>query len=139
MPPLPTRPLIVTDLKHIKSGTTAGGEAFTLWQVRATGLDGIPIDQNLRTFEELPTDVPITVLVDFFKSSRGYGDSYTLKLADAGTAGQTVAPPSPPPPVAPPQDMQAQLTELRDRLAAVEDEVRRLKAAPQQGRTTQVW
>lgn len=97
MPPAPTRQIIVLDLKHIKSGTTSGGEPYTLRQVRATKLDGIPIDLNLRTFDDLPKDIPITVTVEKFSSQRGYGDSYTIKLAEEGQTH--TAPASPPPDV----------------------------------------
>lgn len=122
-----TRQIIVTDLKHIKAGFTSGGEPYTLWQVRATDLGGIPIDQNLRTFEELPKDQPITVSIDWFKSTRGYGDSFTLKQVVDGGASSTSAPPSPPPPVNRPNVDQA-IKDLQQRVAQLEEEIGRLKS-----------
>jgi hypothetical protein len=125
-----TRQLIVTDLKHIKSGHTRTGEPYTLWQVRATGLDGIPIEQNLRTFEELPRDIPVTVQVEFFKSDRGYGDSYTLKQVTEGAAATTAAP-SAPPPVKTEQKVPPVVEDLVRRVTALEEDVQKLKGGQQ--------
>lgn len=72
------RRLIVRDLKRIHSGRTSKGAEYIIWQVIATKPDGTPIDQNLRTFEELPKNEVIEVTVEPYNSEQ-YGTSYTLK------------------------------------------------------------
>lgn len=74
----PTRRLIVRELRKIHEGRTQKGAEYTIWQVIATTPDGRPIEQNLRTFEELPKSEVIEVTVDRFVSQQ-YGESYTLK------------------------------------------------------------
>lgn len=126
MPPPPTRQLIVTDLRKIKDGHTSGGDAYTLWQVRATSMDGIPIDSNLRTFDNIPLDVPVTVTVEKFSSTRGYGDSFTLELVEDGATATSAAPSAPPPINAPPPppDLAQRLNELAERVASLEAELK---------------
>lgn len=117
--------IIVRELKHIQDGQTSTGGKYTLWQVRATKPDGIPIEQNLRSFEELALDVPLKVSVERFESDQ-FGVSYTVKsikpklservemLEDTtkrleseldalkAKVANLTAPPPPPPPPPPP-------------------------------------
>lgn len=72
--------VIVRELKEISTGTTQAGQAFTLYQVRATKPDGTEIPGNLRTFDSgLPIDQVINVNVERFTSEQ-YGVSFTLTM-----------------------------------------------------------
>lgn len=74
---LPTRRLIVRELRQIHKGRTTRGADYTIWQVVATSPDGRAIDANLRTFEELPKNQVIECTVELHQSE-SYGDSFTL-------------------------------------------------------------
>lgn len=80
--PRRVRQIIVTELKKLSEGTRSG-EAWTIYQVRATLADGRVIqDMKLRTFEDLPRAQVITVEVEPYESQK-YGKSYTLYQLDA--------------------------------------------------------
>lgn len=74
----PTRRLIVRELRQIHKGRTKNGAEYIIWQVIATTPEGRSIDQNLRTFEELPKGEVIECTVERFESQQ-YGVSFTLK------------------------------------------------------------
>lgn len=87
MPKGGTRKIIVKDLKVIHKGRNRQGSEYTIRQVVATTEQGIPIEQNLRTFEEnLPKNQPIEVEIEVYNSEQ-YGTSYTVKRAGAGRKG----------------------------------------------------
>lgn len=75
---LPRRKLIVRELRQIHTGRTKKGAEYIIWQVIATSPEGVAINQNLRTFEELPKNEVIEVTIEVFNSEQ-YGVSYTLK------------------------------------------------------------
>jgi hypothetical protein len=120
--------IIARELRHIKTDTGKSGHQYTLWQVIATKPDGTEIEQNLRTFDELPLNEVIEVTVESFQASSG-ATSYTVKPKRAGlpdsvddlrlrvekleshvfgrttetpTQAATVTPPPPPPAPPPP-------------------------------------
>lgn len=70
--------LIVRELREIHRGKTTNQVEYIMYQVVATKPDGVPIDLNLRTFEELPRNEVIEVTVEKFQSDQ-YGESFTLK------------------------------------------------------------
>lgn len=78
-PSAKTRTIIAREVKEISKGRTKTGREYTMWQIVATLESGQPIAQNLRSFEELPTNVPIEVKVTPFISEQ-FGTSYTLEL-----------------------------------------------------------
>jgi hypothetical protein len=81
--------LIVKETKAIHQGTTRTGDAYTMYQIVATKPDGTVIDQNLRSFEDLPRDEVLTVTVTPFHSDT-YGTSYTLKRKGQSKASKAV-------------------------------------------------
>jgi hypothetical protein len=104
-----TRRLTVLETKALKSGTGANGKPWTIYDVTAVGEDGAPIEEKLRSFDELHGTVEVEIeRVEHEK----YGVSYTLKLP-RGAPGAAPAPsagarPGP------------QVDELRNRVAALE-------------------
>jgi hypothetical protein len=104
-----TRRLTVLETKALKSGTGANGKPWTIYDVTAVGEDGAPIEEKLRSFDELHGTVEVEIeRVEHEK----YGVSYTLKLprgapgaAPAPAAGARLGPPD---------------DELRNRVAALE-------------------
>jgi hypothetical protein len=74
-----TRHIIVKETREIHSGRNKLGEAFTLNQVIATKVDGTPIEENLRTFDDLPLNEVVVVEVTPFVLEGSGITSYTLK------------------------------------------------------------
>lgn len=113
------RQIIVKQAREITRGRNkTTGEEYVMYQVIATKPDGIPIEQNLRTFDELPLNEVLDVTVTPFTSEQ-WGTSYTLKLKgqtkqqkemvelrrrieriekQLGISGSVDGPPGPPPP-----------------------------------------
>lgn len=84
------RRLIVRELRQIHKGRTSKGADYTIWQVVATLPDGRAIDQNLRTFEELPRNQVIECEVEKHTSEQ-YGTSYTLTQVGKVSTSERVA------------------------------------------------
>jgi hypothetical protein len=87
-----TRRLTVLETKALKSGTGANGKPWTIYDVTAVGEDGAPIEEKLRSFDELHGTVEVEIeRVEHEK----YGVSYTLKLPRGapGAAGRRAAQP----------------------------------------------
>jgi hypothetical protein len=72
------REIIVTEQKVIHKGQSNGRD-YTIYQVIATNRNGQLIDQNLRSFSELPKNQVVKVEVEKFESEQ-YGVSYTVSL-----------------------------------------------------------
>jgi hypothetical protein len=73
------------EVHHGRNSRT--GDDFTLYQIVATKPDGTLIEENLRSFEDLPRDEVLPVEVTPFVSDQ-YGMSYTLKLRAKSKQGQ---------------------------------------------------
>jgi hypothetical protein len=80
-----TTEIIVTEQKVIHSGNKNGRD-YTIYQVIATNRNGQLIDQNLRSFDELPKNQVIKVDVEKFDSEQ-YGVSYTVSLEGKKKSG----------------------------------------------------
>lgn len=77
-----TRFLIVKETREISRGRNPRtGSDYTMWQIIATKPDGTPIDQNLRSFEDLPRGEVLEVSVTPFVSQQ-WGTSYTIARKD---------------------------------------------------------
>jgi hypothetical protein len=72
-----TRKLTVVSTTVVKTGTGSNGKPWTLYDVTAVGEDGAPIEEKLRSFDEL--EGTVEVLIER-KEDAKYGVSYTLKL-----------------------------------------------------------
>lgn len=73
----PTRKINVIETKPLKSGVSSTGKAWTIYEVTAVGEDGAPIEEKLRSFDELRGQVEVEIER---KDDPKYGVSYTLKL-----------------------------------------------------------
>jgi hypothetical protein len=106
------RKLTVTGVDEITRGQGTRGP-WVLYRVEAVGADGQPIDAKLKSFEALPTGVPLEVCVERQEHPQ-FGESYLVKRSTTGGS-------------------------LRARLDAVEhrldDVVQRLSALEAQGDT----
>lgn len=101
------RKIIVREMKPIvRDGRTRTGSTYSLWQVRATTEGGREIEQNLRTFDDLPLHQVIEVDIEPFQHET-WGQAYTVKLP--GTAQRP--------------DLQKQVQGLAERVARLEHEV----------------
>lgn len=72
-----TRFIIVKETREISSGRSQNGREYSMWQIIATKPDGAVIDQNLRSFEDLPRGEVLEVSVTPFVSEQ-WGTSYTV-------------------------------------------------------------
>jgi hypothetical protein len=79
-----TRRIVVREQKEIHKGTRNGRD-YVIYQVIATTDTGVPIDQNLRSFQQLPKNQVIEVTVERFESAQ-WGVSYTLSTQKKGDA-----------------------------------------------------
>lgn len=76
-----TRFIIVKETREISSGRSQNGREYTMWQLIATKPDGTPIEQNLRSFEDMPRGEVLEVAVTPFVSQQ-WGTSYTVARKD---------------------------------------------------------
>lgn len=81
---LPTREIIATSVKEIKSGKSDTGGDWTLYKVEATTAEGIPIEGELKSFDALPTGEAITVTVKK-QEHETYGTSFMLSRQKGST------------------------------------------------------
>lgn len=77
------RRIIVREQKEIHKGTGNNGRDYVIYQVIATNEGGVPIDLNLRSFQQLPKNQLIEVNVERFESDK-FGVSYTLSTQKQG-------------------------------------------------------
>lgn len=74
--------IIVRETREISSGNNPRtGQDYTMWQLIATKPDGTMIDQNLRSFEDMPRGEVLEVSVTPFVSEQ-WGTSYTIARKD---------------------------------------------------------
>jgi hypothetical protein len=66
--------MIVDRLSVLKSTDT-----YVLYEVEAHNVDGVPFGTRLRTFDDLPTDTPITVTLENYTPKKGGDPSLTVK------------------------------------------------------------
>jgi hypothetical protein len=85
-----TTQIIVKDIRMLSSGTSPKGQKWTIWQLIATKPDGTPIEENLRTFAELPKNEVLDVECELFQSEQ-YGNSYTVSSKGSSSRTQRVA------------------------------------------------
>lgn len=76
-----TRFIIVKETREISRGRSQNGREYVMWQIIATKPDGVPIDANLRSFEDLPRGELLEVAVTPFVSEQ-WGTSYTVARKD---------------------------------------------------------
>lgn len=102
------RKLIVREQKEIHKGTRSGRD-YVIYQVIATTEGGVPIDQNLRSFQQLPKNQIIEVDIEKFDSPQ-WGVSYTLSTKKSGgeAVGKRI------------DGLERQLAELTKRVGALE-------------------
>jgi hypothetical protein len=104
-----TRRVTVISTTVVKTGVGANGSPWTLYEVVATGEDGAPIEEKLKSFDKLEGTVEVEIER---QEHPKYGVSYTLKLPrGAEGAGE---PPSAGARLGPKVD------ELRDRIETLE-------------------
>jgi hypothetical protein len=105
-----TRKLTVIETKPLKSGTSTNGKPWTIYDVTAVGEDGAPIEEKLRSFDELRGTVEVEIERTEHEK---YGVSYTLKLPK-GTPGAADPPPAG-------ARLGPKVDELRERLDRLEE------------------
>lgn len=112
-----TRRIVVKEQKEIHKGTGNGGRDYVIYQVIATTEQGVPIEQNLRSFQQLPKNQLIEVSIEKFESAK-FGVSYTVSTQKSGGAavGKRI------------EALERQVADLTKRLAALESG--RSSAAP---------
>lgn len=113
------RKIRVIDKSVIRTGTSAGGKDWTLYDVTAVDADGAPIEEKLKSFDDLVGEVEVEVER---QEHEKYGVSYMLKLPP-GSAGSTAATPSPGARLGPKVD------DLRGRIEHLEDQMKGLRTA----------
>lgn len=79
-----SRKLTVTSCEVTHQGTNKKGEPYTIYEVHAVGEDGLPVEESLRSFAELPIGELKTYTIQPYDHER-YGRSYTLSLPKAGS------------------------------------------------------
>jgi hypothetical protein len=91
-----TRKLTIIETKPLKSGTSSTGKAWTIYDVTAVNEDGSPIEEKLRSFDQLQGTVEVEIER---KDDPKYGVSFTLKLpkgapgaAEPASAGARLGP-----------------------------------------------
>lgn len=99
----------------VKQGTSDSGKSWTLYEVTAVDENGAPIEQKLKSFEDLQGDVEVEVEVQHHEK---YGTSYMLKRAGGGGGGGN-----------PGNRLGPKVDELRGRVEHLEDQVRNLGQA----------
>lgn len=107
--------ITVIDTTVVKTGTSASGKAWTLYEVTAVNEDGAPIEAKLKSFDQLEGTVEVEVER---QDDPKWGTSYMLKVP-----GSPNSQPSPGARLGPKVD------ELRDRLAAAEAELATLRTS----------
>lgn len=102
------RRIIVREQKEIHKGTRHGRD-YVIYQVIATTEGGVPIEENLRSFQQLPKNQLIEVEIEKFDSPQ-WGVSYTLSTKKSGgeAVGKRIG------------EMERQLAELTKRVVALE-------------------
>jgi hypothetical protein len=104
-----TRNLTVRSCNAVHEGTSASGKPWTLYEVAVVGEDGEPITENFKSFENLPIGELVAYEVER-EDHPTYGTSYLLKLPKGARR-----PPKP--------NLQADVEELRQRIARLESQV----------------
>jgi ribosomal protein S13 len=112
------RKLNVINQKIIKSWDSGKGDGKEthLWKVEAVDENGMPIEEELRSFAELELNILIEYEVETYESAR-HGVSYTVKKPRANTTARV-------------GELERQLQSALERLAVVEE---RLGLAPPTG------
>lgn len=105
------RKLNVISTSVIKTGTSASGKEWTLYEVTAVTESGAPIEEKLKSFDKLEGTVEVEVERN---DDPKFGTSYMLKLpgGSAPPAGARLGP---------------KVDELRDRVTAVEAQLAELR------------
>jgi hypothetical protein len=111
-----TRNLTVRSCAPRYEGTSASGKPWTLYEVAVVGEDGEPIDEQFKSFDFLPIGELVAYEVER-EDHPTYGTSYLLKLPKGARR-----PPKP--------NLQAEIEELRQRIARLESQVRSLAGDP---------
>jgi hypothetical protein len=102
----PTRTINVIEAAPVKHGTSANGKDWTLYEITATAVDGTPIDEKLKSFEQLAGD-NVEVEIERQEHEK-YGVSYMLKRAGSKSPGARLGP---------------KVDEIRDRVEELERKV----------------
>lgn len=84
----PTR-LRITACNQVYVGKNARGDEFTIYEVEASKADGSPVEEKLRSFENLPLEV-LDLNVTRYASQK-YGLSYTLSRRTKPNRDQQIA------------------------------------------------
>jgi hypothetical protein len=79
-----TRKINVIETSVIKSGSSDSGKAWTLYDVTATSVEGVPIEEKLKSFEKLDGEVEVEIER---QEHEKYGVSYMLTKAGGGGGG----------------------------------------------------
>ena len=110
---MPARKIRVVSTSVIKTGTSSNGRDWTLYEVVAVDENGAPIEEKLRSFEDLQGEVEVEIER---KDDAKYGTSFTLKKAGGGggNPGSRLGP---------------KVDELRGRVDHLDDQVRNLQQA----------
>src|ERR1700752_3972008 len=76
-----TRRMNVIDAKELTSGTDSKGRAWTIYDITAVTLEGVPIEEKLKSFARLTGEVEVEVER---QEHEKYGVSYMLKSGQTG-------------------------------------------------------
>lgn len=115
-----TRRIVVKEQKEIHKGTNRNGHDYVIYQLVATTEGGVPIEQNLRSFQQLPKNQLIEVTVEKYTSQQSGAVSYTVSTKKKGgdTVGKRI------------DALERQVKDLTARLQAVEGRARAASSAP---------
>jgi hypothetical protein len=80
-----TRKIVVREQREIHKGTRNGRD-FIIYQVVATTEGGVPIEQNLRSFQQLPKNQLIDVDIEKYESPQSGAVSYTVSTKKQGSS-----------------------------------------------------
>lgn len=113
---MPMKKMTIIDTTVIKTGTSDSGKTWTLYDVTAVSEDGQPIEEKLKSFDDLQGNVEVEVE----RSEHAkYGVSYMLKLPRGGGG----APPAGANPAPAGARLGPKVDELRERVERLETDV----------------
>lgn len=105
----PTR-LLVTSCTEVYTGYNGRGDKYVIHEVEAQKEGGEPINQKLRSFENLPTGELLDVMVTPYESDK-HGRSYTITRRNKPSSAKKI------------KELESRLTELTERIERLEARV----------------